>query len=191
VICKDAWGGEPARGKFSAHTVERLTVHHSAVALRRNRQAPAQVRSIQQYHQGQGWPDIAYHLIIDRHGNVYKGRPAWARPDTFTDYNPRGHLTVMCLGNFNEQSSPWAQVAALRDVLAWAVREFNVTARGIRGHRDYTATACPGADLYGLIESRKLHRLVRRRLERGGATLDRLCGDQGRRRVRAIERGDD
>lgn len=191
VICKRAWGAEPVQGKFSRHTVTRLTVHHSGIVLRRNRRAPDQLRSIQRYHQSQGWPDIAYHFIVDRHGNVYKGRPTWARPDTFTDYNPRGHLTVMCLGDFGAQSIPAAQVGSTRDVLAWAVREFDVPIRRIRGHRDYTATACPGEDLYRLIESGELRRAVRRRLDRGGVELNRLCGKEGRRRVRAIERGDD
>lgn len=191
VICKKAWGAEPVNGRFSRHTVRRLTVHHSGGILRRNRRAPDQLRAIQRYHQSRGFPDIAYHFIVDRHGNVYKGRPTWARPDTFTDYNPRGHLTVMCLGNFSEQKIPAPQVSAARDVLAWAIEEFDVPIRKIRGHRDYTATACPGDDLYRLIENRKLRRAVRRRLDRGGTTLDRLCGREGRRRVRAIERGDD
>jgi hypothetical protein len=191
VICKNAWGGEPANGRFSRHTVRRLTVHHSGIVLRRNRHAPDRLRAIQRYHQGQGWPDIAYHFIVDRHGNVYKGRPTWARPDTFTDYNTRGHLTVMCLGNFSEQSIPRAQLAAARDLLAWAVEEFDVPVRRIRGHRDYTATACPGSDLYRLIQNGKLRKAVRRRLDRGGVKLERLCGKEGRRRVRAIKRGDD
>jgi hypothetical protein len=191
VICKEAWGAEPAKGKFSRHTVRRLTVHHSGAVVRRNRRAPDQLRSFQRYHQSQGWPDIAYHFIVDRHGNIYKGRPTWARPDTFTDYNPRGHLTVMCLGSFSEQPIPAAQVASVRDVLAWAVREFEVPIHKIRGHRDYTPTACPGNDLYRLIESGRLRRAVRRRLHQGNVELGRLCGAKGHRYVRAIERGDD
>lgn len=173
------------------HTVRRLTIHHSGIVLARNRQAPDQVRAIQRYHQDQGWPDIAYHFIVDRHGNVYKGRPVWARPDTFTDYDPQGHLTVMCLGDFNQQSIHAAQVASLRDLLVWAKRKFDVPARRIRGHRDYAATACPGADLYQLIESGELRRSVRRGGEAGNVELKRLCGREGRRRVRAIERGED
>lgn len=191
VICKKAWGAEPAKGTFSRHTVRRLTVHHSGGILTRNRRAPDQLRSIQAFHQSKGFPDIAYHFIVDRHGNVYKGRPSWARPDTFTDYNPRGHLTVMCLGSFSEQSIPAPQVAAARDVLAWAVEEFDVPVRRIRGHRDYTATACPGNDVYRLIKNGELRGAVRRRIDGGGTTLHRLCGTEGRRRIRAIEQGED
>jgi N-acetylmuramoyl-L-alanine amidase len=191
VICKGAWGGEPAEGRFRRHTVTRLTVHHSGSVFRRNRKAPEQVRSIQAYHQSRGFPDIAYHFIVDRHGNVYKGRPSWARPDSFTGYNTRGHLTVMCLGNFSQQSVPVAQLAALRDVLAWAVTNLDVPIRRIRGHRDYVATACPGNDLYRLVANGSLGRRVRRRIRHGGVDRVRLCGKEGRQRVAAIERGED
>lgn len=191
VICKEAWGGESAEGKFSRHTIKRLTVHHSGGILRRNRDAPGQVRSIQRYHKSRGFPDIAYHFIVDRHGNIYKGRPTSARPDTFTDYEPRGHLTVMCLGNFDEQAIPARQVAGVRDLLTWASMEFDVPVRKIRGHRYYASTACPGDDLNRIIASGKLRAAVRRMNDRGGVAAEKLCGRAGSRRVRAIERGDD
>lgn len=190
VICKAAWGGAPADGRFSRHTVKRLTVHHSGTELRDNRDAPAQLRSIQRYHQSQGWPDIAYHFVVDRNGNIYKGRPTWSRPDTFTGYETRGHLTVMCLGNFDEQAIPSAQVAATRDLLAWAAEKFEVPLRKIRGHRDYTSTACPGRALYRVIQNGDLRKAVRRRKESGGVTVKNLCGEEGRRRVGSIERGE-
>jgi hypothetical protein len=191
IICKDAWGARPSSGRFRRHRVQRLTVHHSGRALWRNRQAPERIRDSQRYHQTQGWPDIAYHVLIDRHGNIYKGRPSWAEGDTFTDYDPRGHFLVMCEGNFSEQRIPDAQIHALRDVLAWARDRFEVAPRTIRGHRDYAATACPGTDLYRLIASDRLRGMVQRRLHNGGVELEKLCGESARRRVAAIERGED
>jgi hypothetical protein len=191
VICKKAWGGRPAQGEFRRHDVKRLTVHHSGIVFRRNREAPDKLRSIQEYHQSRGFSDIAYHFVVDRHGNLYKGRPSWARPDSFTDYSTRGHLTVMCLGNFSEQSIPAAQLEALCDVLAWAVGRFDVPTRRIGGHRDYAATECPGDGLYRLLANGKIRRAVRRRIGLGGIDAERLCGRQGRRRVAAIEEGTD
>ncbi|MDQ3217578.1 MAG: peptidoglycan recognition protein family protein [Actinomycetota bacterium] len=168
-----------------------MTVHHSGLRLRRNRHAPGRFRDWQRYHQSQGWPDIAYHVLIDRHGNIYKGRPSWAEGDTFTDYDPRGHFLVMCEGNFSEQRVPDVQLRALRDVLVWACVRFGVPSRTIRAHREYAATACPGSDLYRVIASERLGRMVRRRLQNGGVELERLCGKAGKRRVAAIERGED
>src|SRR4029079_16266315 len=73
-ISRSSWGARPSSGGFTRHQIIHITLHHSAVVLRDNRQAPAQLREFQADHQSRGWPDIAYHLLIDRHGNVYQGR---------------------------------------------------------------------------------------------------------------------
>lgn len=191
LICRGAWGAEKAGEGLVRHRIRRLTVHHSAIALTDNREAPARFRSHQAAHQERGWPDIAYHLLIDRNGNVYQGRRWRYRGDTATNYDPKTHLLVLCEGNFDEQGSTKAQVAALVDVLAWASERFGVRPGRIAGHRDYASTACPGDRLYRLIEDRTLRRRVRRRLRSGGVELERLCGTAGRRRVRRIEAGKD
>ena len=140
-------------------------------------------------HQAEGWPDIAYHFLIDRHGNVYRARPAWAKGNTRTNYNPRGHLLVMCIGNFSEQDIPRRQLDGAIDVLAWACERYDVRPSTIHGHRDYASTACPGDDLYRLIDNGAIRRRVKRRVEE--VRMNKLCGREGRRRVRAIEQGRD
>jgi N-acetylmuramoyl-L-alanine amidase len=189
MICRRAWGARPPSGEFHRHRIRRITVHHSAVVLRDNRKAPERFRDHQAAHQARGWPDIAYHVLIDRNGHVYEGRPRWARGDTGTDYSTRGHLLVLCEGNFDRQRSTPEQIASLVDVLAWAVRRYDVPVGRIKGHRDYASTACPGRRLYRLIEDGTLHARVRRRLRAGGVRLDEICGKAGRRLVRDIEAG--
>jgi hypothetical protein len=191
LICRRAWGAEKPTGEFERHRIRRMTVHHSAVLLTDNTEAPAHFRSHQRSHQARGWPDIAYHVLIDRHGNVYEGRPMWAEPDTATDYDPRGHFTVMCEGNFQEQRPSSAQVGALVDVLAWASERFDVAARTIAGHSDHASTACPGARLQRLVDSGEIRRRVKERLASGGVRLVELCGAEGRERVEEIEAGRD
>ena len=191
AICRPAWGARRPTGSFVRHEIKRLTVHHSGNVFWRNRDAPARFRSMQRDHQAEGWPDIAYHVLIDRHGNVYRARPPWARGNTRTNYNPRGHLLVMCIGNFSEQDIARPQLRALVDVLAWACARFGVAPRTIGGHREYAATTCPGGNLQRRISSGVVQRRVRRRLAEGGVRLRRLCGEEGRQRVRAIESGND
>lgn len=188
-ICRAAWGADPPTGPFLRHTIERLTVHHSGVEFRDNRRAPATVRAIQADHQSRGWPDIAYHLVVDRHGHVYRGRPFSAVPSTATTYDPTGHLTVMCLGNFEVQGIPSAQLTAVVNVLAWAAERFGVAASTIRGHRDLAATACPGDRLYRYVADGTLRRRTGAR--RGDVALRMMCGPEGRRLVRRIEAGTD
>jgi hypothetical protein len=189
VICRQAWGARPPSRDFDRQRIRRITVHHSAVVLRDNRMAPERLRDHQAAHQSRGWPDIAYHLLIDRHGNVYEGRPRWAVGDTATNYDPRGHLLVMCEGSFGRQRPSEAQVAALVDVLAWGVDRYGVEVRTIRGHLDYVDTACPGSRLYQRLG--EVRRRVRDRLTGGGVRLAELCGPEGRSRVEAIEAGTD
>jgi hypothetical protein len=188
-ICREAWRARPPTRRYRRHRIDHLTIHHSGSIFWRNREAPERFRSMQAGHQAQGWPDIAYHVLIDRHGNVYRARPTWAKGNTNTNYNPRGHLLVMCIGNFSEQDVPRAQLNAAVDVLAWACVRFDVPPRKIGGHRDYASTACPGDDLYRYISSGRIKRKVKRRI--GEVRMNDLCGRAGRRRVRRIENGND
>ena len=188
-ICREAWGARPPTRGYRRHRINHLTIHHSGSVFRQNREAPERFRAMQAGHQAQGWPDIAYHVLVDRHGNVYRARPTWAKGNTNTNYNPSGHLLVMCIGNFEVQDIPYAQLNAAMDVLAWACARFDVRPRQIGGHRDYASTACPGDNLYRYIANGTVRRRVRRRLEE--VKMSELCGRAGRRRVRQIENGND
>ena len=191
AICREAWGARDNTEPYIRHEIQRLTIHHSGNVFWRNREAAARIRSIQAGHQAEGWPDIAYHVVIDRHGNIYRARPAWAKGNTRTNYNPRGHLLVMCLGNFSAQDVTKGQLRSLVDVLAWASWRFGVEPRTIHGHRDYASTECPGNNIQRRIDSGLIRRRVRNRLRDGGVRLDLLCGREGRARVEAIEEGRD
>lgn len=147
------------------------------------------MRSYQNYHQESGWPDVAYHYLIDANGHIYEGRPVAARGDTFTEYDPSGHFLVGCDGHFDRQDIPDAQLASLANVLAWASVRFAVGPATIAGHRDYAGTTCPGSDLAGLIGDRTLQSMVEQRIAAGVSSLNTLCGQAGRDRVAAIESG--
>ena len=127
AICKTAWGGREAAGGFTTHAVERMTVHHTAALLDTNRNAPARVRQHQRFHiDDRGWPDLAYHFIVDARGHVYEGRPVTAAGDTGTNYDPTGHFLVCAEGDFNRQGIPAAQVATVVDLLAWGSVHFKL-----------------------------------------------------------------
>ncbi len=130
AICREAWGAQPPTGEFTEHTIERITVHHTAAVIEDNRLAPAITRKHQADHQGIGWPDLAYHFVIDRNGHIYEGRPYTAVGDTRTSYDPTGHLLIAVKGNFEEQELTGPQLASLIAMLAWGVGEFEVPPTG-------------------------------------------------------------
>lgn len=75
MLCRSAWGARPARAGGRPHTIDQMTLHHSAVALPDNRQIIARLQQHQRYHQDdKGWVDIAYHVAVDRRGNIFQLR---------------------------------------------------------------------------------------------------------------------
>lgn len=172
------------------HVVERLTIHHTGVALADNRLAPGRLRAHQAFHQvDRGWPDLAYHFAIDRNGNIYEGRSPEFRGDTATSYDPSGHLLVVLEGNFDAEPTNEAQLVALRHLLAWAAGRYSVAASTIKSHRDYAPgeTSCPGDNLYPLIESGDLVRDADSLLSEEVIELIYLRGEVAVERVAEIE----
>lgn len=188
MLCRDAWHARPPSREVPPHTIAGLMVHHTAVALADNRQAPARVRGHQRFHQSKGFADIAYHVVVDGNGNVYEGRDQSRPGETFTDYDPTGWFLVVCEGNFDEQDFPPAQRRAVAGVLAWASRRYGVPPEALASHRQHAHTRCPGEAVHSLVVDGTLARLVRERLD-AGVDLALVCGPAADARVAAIEAG--
>ena len=186
VICRESWGAQPPIGDFVPHEIDQITVHHTAVLLADDTDAPGRVRQHQAFHQSREWPDLAYHFVIDGAGNVYEGRPVTAVGDTGTDYDPTGHFLVCCEGNFNEQDIPEAQYAALVELVTWGCREFAVEPSAVRGHRDVATTSCPGDNLYPFIADGVLAADVLAVVDQDHR-IEVICGVAGDALVAAIE----
>jgi hypothetical protein len=92
ILPRPAWGARPPRPGGKPHTITRMTVHHSAVALPDNRGIVARLQQHQRYHMDDhGWIDIAYHYAVDRNGNIFALRDTAIAGDTATDYDTTGH----------------------------------------------------------------------------------------------------
>ncbi len=192
IICRDAWGAAPPTGEFTFHEIERITVHHTGALIEDNTLSPGFTRRHQRYHQGDelGWPDIAYHFLIDSHGYVYEGRRWDAVGDTRTTYDPTGHLLIAVKGNFEEQVITDVQYERLVEMLAWGSGKFDIDPLEITGHRDWAATACPGASLYPLLADGTIATDVQTLLDEGGTRLVEFCGPEATQLVADIESGD-
>ncbi len=191
VLCRDAWGANPPRPGGTPHTLDRMTIHHTAAVLGDNSNSPARLRQHQRYHQdSQGWIDIAYHIGVDRNGNIFELRNPELVGDTATSYDPTGHFLVVCEGNFDEEEVTEEQLNGAALAFAWAAQRFNIATDTLGGHRDASPdTACPGASLYAHVTSGDLKRRVDDLLAAGPVDLRTICGPEAAEIVAAIETG--
>ncbi|MDT5029642.1 MAG: hypothetical protein QOE61_6520 [Micromonosporaceae bacterium] len=190
MLCRDAWGARPARPGGTTHTITRMTIHHSGEVLGDNRNITARLRQHQQYHQDQqGWIDIAYHVSVDRDGHIFELRRPELVGDTATDYDPTGHFLVLCEGNFDVEDVPEAQLHGAALTFAWAAQTFHIGSDTLASHRDFAATACPGANLYADVSSGGLKHRIDDLLAAGTVDLRTICGADAAAIVADIEAG--
>ena len=155
---------------MTPHTIDRLTIHHAGSQA--GVTGPGQIRGWQDWHMnGQGWPDLAYHIVVGVDGRIYEGRDPAFRGDTGTAYDTTGHLLVVLEGNFEVEQPTAAQLASLKSVLAWASERYGVAPDTISGHGDHAATLCPGRHLEAIIHSGQLAADVQRLIDSGGVDL--------------------
>jgi hypothetical protein len=190
LLCREAWGARPARSGGRPLTITRMTLHHEAVVLGDNRNAPGRFRSDQRYLQDTlGWIDIAYHIGIDRNGNIYELRSTKLVGDTATDYDTTGHFLVLCEGDFDKETVSEEQLHGAAMAFAWAAQTFHVASDTLLGHRDLAQTSCPGANLYAHLTSGDLKRRINELLATGIIDLQPFCGPDAAAKVAAIEAG--
>jgi hypothetical protein len=148
---------------YVPHTLDRITLHHDGAEFYGG--AEARLRGLQSWSRRvRGWVDIPYHFLIDLQGNIYQARPLAYVGDTATEYDPTGHALITVMGNYNIQEVNPAQLTAIVDLAAWICYEYDIPPQQIRGHRDYAATSCPGANLYLYLTNGYIVSAVQERL---------------------------
>lgn len=174
VVSRAGWEAR-GTGRFRAHRPVRLTYHHAAAASSDPAGAAERIREYQRFHQNAGWPDVAYHFLVDQAGRIYEGRPVGAVGDTFTDYDPTGHFLVCLDGNFDVDVPTSESIDALVSILAWAAQRFDIDPQSLTGHRDHSPeTTCPGEHAFRMrneIAARVGELLI------GGSVIDLVLHD--------------
>ena len=177
---RDMWGADlPPKATPARETTKFLLVHHTASPNGYD-DARAVIRSAYAFQTGpaKGWIDVCYGFFIGRDGDVWEGRAGALTRPVMADATGgnQGWAQLVCLlGDFRTTTPTAAALASLVKVLAWLAgrdlvsvidgatatfvsRGSNrwpagsvVTVPTIAGHRDVTATACPGDALYSLL----------------------------------------
>ncbi len=141
-----------------SHTLNRLTIHHTATRQVPERALAEKMRALQKFSQEESalasgktkpvWADIPYHLYVDCNGEVAEGRELGYAGDSNTAYDPTGHLLVVVEGNFEVEEVTAKQLATLEVLIPALARKYNIPADSIGGHLDFAQTQCPGKVLY-------------------------------------------
>ena len=104
--------------------------------------------------EARNWSDIPYHFLIGLDGTIYEGRNVFTTGETATEYDPSGHLLISCIGNFEVQDVPEAQLNSLINLIAYCCKKYDISPDSIASHRDYSKiTVCPGENLYKYVKN--------------------------------------
>lgn len=161
-----------------------LLVHHTLTPnTDTGDRIPARLRSVFGFHTSaqRGWHDVAYNFFVDPAGTIWEGREGSIDRPMKGDATggSQGFALLCCfLGDFTSEVPTPEAMASMTQLLAWlAAREglnladpVSFTSRGsskwrkgaevmteqVAGHRDMSATACPGDALYPLVRSQLL-----------------------------------
>ena len=167
VASSEVAGGADMRLRIP-HRITHVTLHHtgSAEPLRPQDDPVAKLRGLQSWGAAErNWWDVPYHFLMDLDGRVYEGRDWRYMGETNTTYDPGGHFLISIIGNYERQEPTPAQLTAIADLMAWALKEFDLPLDRIGGHYDYATTGCPGQHLRRHLEDGTLRRMVAERLK--------------------------
>lgn len=177
------WAGDsrPVRGELDSEEVEFLLVHHTAGSSEGD---PIQlIRQVYDFHTGpdKGWPDVAYNFFIEPGGRVFEARAGSLQQavEASATGGNQGFAQLVCLlGDFTSRNPTDAQLRSLNETLAWLADRYGldtssgatatfvsrgsnkwsagtqVNAAIISGHREMSATACPGDTFFPYLKDR-------------------------------------
>jgi hypothetical protein len=168
VASSDSAGGAAMRLRIP-HRITHVTLHHTGDAqpLRPQDDPAAKLRNLQSWGAtDRNWWDVPYHYLLGLEGQVYEGRDWHFMGETNTAYDPGGHFLISIIGNYERQEPTPALLASIADLMAWALKEFDLPLDRIGGHYNYADTGCPGQYLRQYLEDGTFRRMVAERLRR-------------------------
>jgi len=174
LITRSQWSAQPFRGtpvNLAAPNYQYMTWHHAAgYSAETESEGRAQMRAMQDLHQNvRGWSDIGYQFAIDRGGRLYQGRPFMDNSTSLSQV-PRlargahvggantGNIGVVIMGCYHppegshcEQEITPEAFSTYITLFSFLSERYGIAPTLIRGHRDFSSTACPGNNNYARI----------------------------------------
>ena len=118
-----------------------IVIHHSATP---DNITLKDFDAIRRHHLNQGWRDIGYHWVVEKVNGILTaipGRPEWGTGAHCPGRNQDG-IGICVVGNFQETVPDPEIYPVVANLCKQIMARHPI--QEIGGHRDYTATACPG-----------------------------------------------
>lgn len=161
IITRKEWEAKDPIKDMVIHKPEKITIHHSGVIYPVKVNLIEKMKGLQRYSQSsekmangkvkEVWADVPYHFIISGTGEIAEGRDINYSGDTNTEYDPKNHILINVLGNFQEQEPTEEQIKSIVKLCSYLCKKYNISIEEIKGHNDFATTDCPGKNLSKLI----------------------------------------
>jgi hypothetical protein len=166
IVPRKAWNAVNPK-PYNSQIPVRITIHHEGEYFNPDSNAAKFIKKVQVWgmSKARNWSDIPYHFLIGLDGTIYEGRNVFTEGETATEYNPDGHLLISCIGNFEVQEVPKAQLNSLIKLIAYCCKKYQISPDSIASHRDYSnMTVCPGKNLYKYVKNNYIKDQVKKLL---------------------------
>ncbi|KAJ0173084.1 hypothetical protein K1T71_011260 [Dendrolimus kikuchii] len=154
---KSEWGGREATGVTRLTTpVPFVVIHHTyipGICLTVDR-CMRDMRAMQDHHQlTNKWQDIGYSFAVGGEGSVFEGRGWQAVGAHAVGYNTNS-IGIVLIGDFVSNLPPARQLETVKQLIQVGV-DLGYIRSDYRliGHRQATATECPGQALFTEIST--------------------------------------
>lgn len=156
IVTRAQWGARAASTSIlTFRPAPWVIVHHTAGAACSTEAACAQqMRNIQNFHMNSnGWADIGYNFCIGGDGAAYTGR-GWDRQGAHAPNFNNQSIGMCFLGTFTSVLPPAGALTAGRNLITCGVSLGHIRSdHWVAGHRQVTATACPGDALFNNVRT--------------------------------------
>ena len=132
------------------HYTDLIVVHHTGNPV----DDDCSAEDIHRSHLAQGWAGCGYHYIVRKDGSIEIGRPDWAIGSHA--YGENSHsIGVHVCGNFEIGVPTAEQIESTAYLIGWLCDEYDLIPNKtfVKGHCDLMATACPGRNLYDILQT--------------------------------------
>lgn len=137
------------------HATDMIVIHHTGNTDEYGNAIDDDLSAeeIHEIHKGMGWSGIGYHFVVRKDGTIEQGRDMDVQGAHAQGENWHTIGIHVC-SNFEEFFPTPQQIESVSYLVGWLAEYYGIecTADNVVGHRDLMATACPGQNLYAMLQ---------------------------------------